>query len=65
MILENYWIYRELAETGRMTIHTCDINKDNWEQHEKAVFNIMLDTIELEESRQMFTKVVFDDGDSV
>ena len=36
MIFENYWIYRELAETGRMTIHTCDINKDNWEQHEKA-----------------------------
>lgn len=65
MIFENYWIYRELAETGRMTIHTCDINKDNWEQHEKAVFNIMLDSIELEESRQMFTRVVFDDGDSV
>ena len=58
--LQNYWIYSELVERGNIVIHTNDINKENWQKHYDSIFNIMLDTIELPETQQMFIRVIFD-----
>ena len=57
---ENYWIYDELVKTGLKVIHTSEITKENWQLHCDSIFNIMLDTIELEETKHMFVRVVFD-----
>lgn len=63
--LENYWKYSELVETSKITIYLKDITKDNWQLHHDSVFNIMLDTIELDESRHYFVHVIFESGDDL
>lgn len=65
-IMENYWIYRKLVEDGYIVIHTREITKDNWQLHHDSIFNIMLDGIELQELRNVFVEVIFDEtGESV
>ena len=59
---ENYYIYVELSNTGRQTIHTTDITTGNWKNHLDAVVNIMRDGIETEFVQNMFITVIFADG---
>lgn len=63
--MENYWIYSELVQNKFIQIHTKDITCRNWKLHHDSIFNIMLDTIELEEMRYAFVKVIFDTGEDV
>lgn len=63
--LENYWKYSELVEMGTFTINLKEINKNNWQLHHDSVFNIMLDTIELDESREYFITVIFESGHKI
>lgn len=66
IIKENYWIYANLIDDKFIQIHTRDITIDNWQLHHDSIFNIMLDTIELQEMRYAFINVIFDEtGDDV
>lgn len=65
---ENYWIYADVVSQGFKEIKTSEITRDNWQQHYDSIFNIMLDTIELEETKHMFIRIIFDetpDKDSI
>ena len=59
---ENYFMYKELSETGRQKIYTKDINVTNWKTHLDAIINIMKDGIEQEFVQHMFINVIFADG---
>lgn len=59
--IANYFMYKELAETGRQAIYTKDINVTNWKTHLDAIINIMKDGIEKDFVQHMFINVVFAD----
>lgn len=60
--LQNYYNYRELAETGRITVHTNSIDKSNWKMHYDSICNILADGIETDEVQSMVITVIFADG---
>lgn len=60
--LQNYYIYRELAQTGRITIQTSSIDKSNWKMHFDSICNILADGIETDEVQSMVITVIFADG---
>lgn len=57
---ENYGKYGELVDSGLITIYASEITKENWQNHYDWIFNIMLDTIELPQTQQMFVKFIYD-----
>lgn len=59
---ENYGPYKELVETGTMTIIVSNINKGNYNDHFYGILNILRDGIELQEVQSMFVNVVFKPG---
>ena len=61
--MENYGFYKELVETGRQTIFTKDLNKDNIDIHWKNIISILNDGIELREVQLMKIHVVFPDDE--
>lgn len=60
--LENYYMYQELALTGRQTVNVNSIDINNWTQHFNGICNILADGIETREVQQMMIKVIFNDG---
>ena len=44
--MSNYGFYKELVETGKQTIYTKDLNKDNIEVHWSNILSILYDGIE-------------------
>ena len=59
MYLENYGPYRELIENKSMTINVEDITMENYEMHYRSIYNILLDLIETEYSRNVFITIRF------
>lgn len=60
--LNNYYMYRDLALTGTITVNVNSINKDNWKQHFDSICNILADGIETDYVQSMIINVVFSDG---
>lgn len=58
--LPAYRGYEALVKTGSQTIMVNEINKNNWEDHLNAIFNIFNDAIETEEFRNMKVTLNFD-----
>lgn len=56
---ENYWIYKDLITTKKISINTDDINKGNWGLHFQSILNIMLDAIETPLVKEIKINVVF------
>lgn len=59
---DNYLVFSELMKTGRMTIHTTNITKQNWRDYYTGLDNILKDGIERPEVQQMQIKIIFVDG---
>ena len=57
-----YFPFKELCETGRQTIYTKDINKDNINQYFYSAINILKDGIETQEVQSMMVHIIFTDG---
>ena len=62
---ENYGIYAELIEKGRITIYTKDLTIENLMDHFNWVLNIFKDSIEEESTHMLKVDVVFTDGMNV
>ena len=56
---DQYYPYKDLVETGRQTVYTKDINKDNIDIHFNSILNILKDGIETQEVQSMMIHVVF------
>lgn len=61
--MENYGFYKELVETGRQTIFTKDLNKDNIDIHWQNIISILNDGIELRNIQTMKIHVIFPDDE--
>ena len=59
--MDNYYMYADLVNTGRMNILTSDICRDNFIQYFEGIMNIFRDGIETEEVQNMFLTLIFDD----
>ena len=57
-----YYPYKDLCETGRQTIFTKDINKENINRHFYSCINILKDGIETQEVQNMMIHVIFEDN---
>ena len=60
--LNNYYMYQELALTGRITVNVNSINKSNWKEHFEGICNILSDAIETDFVQNMIITVQFNDG---
>jgi hypothetical protein len=60
-----YYIYKDLVETGRQTIHTKDLNKGNIERHFYACIDILKDGIETDFVQGMMIHVIFVDNEDI
>lgn len=56
-----YFIYKDLVETGRQIVYTKDIKKENIDMHFNAIINIMKDGIETPWVQSMMINVIFED----
>ena len=63
--LNNYYVYTELVQHQKMTIHTKDIVIENWRNHYDGILSIMKDGLETDYVQKMFITVDFGNGDSV
>jgi hypothetical protein len=54
--------YKDLVETGRQTIYTKDLNKDNIDQHFYSIINIFKDGIETDQVKHMMLHIVFENN---
>ena len=63
--LDNYYMYQELALTGRTSVNVNSITKDSWKQHFEGICNILSDGIETEHVQSMMIKVLFADGEDI
>lgn len=61
--MSNYGFYKELVETGKQTIYTKDLNKDNIEVHWSNILSILYDGIERRDVQMMKIHVVFPDDE--
>ena len=61
--MNNYGFYKELVETGRQTIFTKDLNKDNIDIHWQNIISILNDGIEVRDVQMMKIHVVFPDDE--
>ena len=61
--MNNYGFYKELVETGRQTIFTKDLNKDNIDIHWNNIISILNDGIEIRQVQLMKIHVVFPDDE--
>ena len=57
-----YFPYRELCETGRQTVFTKDLNKENINSHFDSIINILKDGIWTDEVHNMMVHIVFQDN---
>ena len=60
-----YFIFKDLVETGKQTVHTKDINKDNINSYFYGLHAILLDGIELDFVHNMMIKFIFTDREVV
>lgn len=58
----NYYVYKELCETGRQTIYTKDLNASNINNHFYGIIDILKDGIETPEVQNMMVHIVFCNG---
>lgn len=56
-----YFMYKDLVETGKQTIKTKDINGDNIENYFDGIINIFKDGIEKKEVQNMMVHIIFAD----
>ena len=56
-----YFVYKDLVETGRQTVKTKDINANNIDFYFQGIINIFKDGIETKEVRNMMVHVIFTD----
>lgn len=61
--LENYGVYKDLAENGYQIIHTKDLNNENIDLHFQWIINILSDGIEKKEVQNMKIHIVFPDDE--
>jgi hypothetical protein len=60
-----YYVYKDLVETGRQIIYTKDLNKGNIERHFYACIDILKDGIETDFVQGMMIHVVFVDKEEI
>ena len=59
---ENYGYYAPLAYGEQIVVHTTDINIVNWNDHYKAILNMLKDGIYSDQVHKIMITVVFADG---
>ena len=59
---ENYGYYAPLAYGEQIVVHTTDINIVNWNDHYKAVLNVLKDGIYSDQVHKIMITIVFADG---
>lgn len=62
---EQYFMYKDLVESGYQVIKTKDINKVNIDQYFYGLINIAKDYIETEEIRKLMIRFIFEDKEDV
>ena len=62
---ENYGIYKELVDKGKITINAKDFSYENINDHYNWIVNILRDGIETEYVQGMMIHLIFTDGESV
>ena len=63
--IATHYPYEDLCKTGRQTIYTKDLNKNNIDNHFYSIINILKDGIETEEVQHMMIHVVFENDTDV
>ena len=58
---EQYFMYKDIVETGYQTIKTKDINRSNIDNYFYGLINIAKDYIETPEIRRMMIQFIFED----
>lgn len=59
---ENYGEYGTLVNTGRVSINTVNLNKDNIDIHWNWIYNILVDGVEQDIVHNMIIDITFADG---
>ena len=59
---DQYYPYKELCNTGRQTVYTKDLNKDNIDMNFYSIINILKDGIETKEVQSMMLHIVFENN---
>ena len=62
---QNYFMFNELVQTGKMYIKTSDINLNNYQDYYTGIFNVLKDGIELPYVQQLKVTVDFGDNDII
>ena len=63
--LQNYGVYGELLENGKMDVYTKNLNEDNIDDHFKWIINILYDGIETEKVRNCKVRIHYTDKKQV